>query len=142
MSIIKNSGNTLHGFTIAGSDGIYVNAKAEIVSKNRVKVYSDRVENPKEVIYAFNNFNCNANLMNSAGIPASPFRTKTIEEVDTTLNPAKGITYFTANDWIYADEDEWVYDPTNVKVNNDDDDNRCLGYRPAWKTTNGNHSYD
>ena len=66
MSIIKNSGNTLHGFTIAGSDGIYVNAKAEIVSKNRVKVYSDRVENPKEVIYAFNNFNCNANLMNSA----------------------------------------------------------------------------
>ena len=142
LSIIKNSGNTLHGFTIAGSDGIYVNAKAEIVSKNRVKVYSDRVENPKEVIYAFNNFNCNANLMNSAGIPASPFRTKTIEEVDTTLNPAKGITYFTANDWIYADEDEWVYDPTNVKVNNDDDDNRCLGYRPAWKTTNGTYSYD
>ena len=67
---------------------------------------------------------------------------KTIEEVDTTLNPAKGITYFTANDWIYADEDEWVYDPTNVKVNNDDDDNRCLGYRPAWKTTNGTYSYD
>ncbi|WP_448903397.1 sialate O-acetylesterase [Eubacterium sp.] len=137
LSLVKDSGDTLHGFSIAGSDGIYVNAKAEIVGSNRVKVYSDRVENPKNVNYAFNNFNCNANLMNSAGIPAAPFRTQTITGTDTTYNPTSEITYFTAIDWIYADKDEWVYDKDNPV-----EANQNLGYRPAWKAENGTYSYD
>lgn len=47
LSIINGRGNTVHGFSIAGSDGIYVNAKAEIVGNNVIKVYNERVENPK-----------------------------------------------------------------------------------------------
>lgn len=137
LSVIDNTGKDLHGFSIAGEDGIYVNAKAEIVGKNKVKVYNERVVNPKNVNYAFNNFNCNANLKNSAGIPAAPFRTKEITGTDTTYNPTKDITYFTAIDWIYADKDVWVYDNDNPV-----EANQKLGFRPAWKAENGSYSYD
>lgn len=126
------AGNTLHGFTIAGEDGIYVNAEAEIVDKDTVKVWSNRVADPKNVIYAFDNFNQAANLINSAEIPASPFRT--VEADDTTLKPSPNITYFTAQDWMLADGDVWVYDSTNTE-------NRNTGYRPSWKAEGAVYSY-
>ena len=128
LSIINGRGNTVHGFSIAGSDGIYVNAKAEIVGNNVIKVYNERVENPKNVNYGFNNFNYGCNVKNSAGIPIAPFRTQTVTGTDTTYNPTKDITYFTSIDWIYGDEDVWVYDKDNP-----DAANQSLGIRPARK---------
>lgn len=137
LSIINGRGNTVHGFSIAGSDGIYVNAKAEIVGNNVIKVYNERVENPKNVNYGFNNFNYGCNVKNSAGIPIAPFRTQTVTGTDTTYNPTKDITYFTSIDWIYGDEDVWIYDKDNP-----DAANQSLGIRPAWKAENGTYSYD
>lgn len=129
--------STLHGFAIAGSDGIYVNAKAEIVSADTVKVYNSRVKKPKNVTYAFSNLNQASNLINSSNIPAAPFRTQQVTDTDTVMTPTRQMTYFTALDWIYADQDVWVFDKDNP-----DPANQSLGFRPSWETENADYSYD
>lgn len=66
-------GNTLAGFTIAGSDKKYVPAKAEIKG-DTVVVSSEAVSAPKGVRYAWAD-NPSGNLFNQEGLPASCFRT-------------------------------------------------------------------
>lgn len=68
-------GDELRGFTIAGDDGKFVPAQAEIIFTNVVKVWSDQVPDPKYVRYAWANNPVEANLVNEQGLPASPFRT-------------------------------------------------------------------
>jgi sialate O-acetylesterase len=63
----------LKGFTIAGADGKFVPAKAEIVGAN-VVVSAEGVANPKAVRYGWENVP-DVNLYNKEDIPASPFRT-------------------------------------------------------------------
>lgn len=64
----------LKGFSIAGTDGIYKWAKAQIEG-NAVVVHNPEIKNPKNVRYAWADNPEDANLYNSAGLPASPFRT-------------------------------------------------------------------
>lgn len=66
--------DTLQGFEIAGSDGIYVRADATITGKDTVDVWSPDVTNPVAVRYAWDNFPL-SNLFNSEVMPASLFRT-------------------------------------------------------------------
>ena len=63
----------LKGFTIAGADGKFVPAKAEIKGAN-VIVSAEGVTDPKAVRYGWAN-TPDVNLFNKEGIPASPFRT-------------------------------------------------------------------
>jgi sialate O-acetylesterase len=63
----------LKGFTIAGADGKFVPAKAEIKGAN-VIVSAEGVTDPKAVRYGWANVP-DVNLFNKEGIPASPFRT-------------------------------------------------------------------
>lgn len=63
----------LKGFTIAGSDGKFVEAKAEIVGETIV-VSSEAVSAPTAVRYGWSNVP-EASLWNKAGLPASPFQT-------------------------------------------------------------------
>lgn len=134
LKAIGNSGD-IHGFTVAGADGVYVNAKAQIIDKNTVKVWNDRVEAPENVIYAFDNYNQSANLANSEGIPASPFRT--IKLNDSTSKPDASIKYFNSQDWMNADKDAWVYD-----LEYTENDSRNTGYRPSFEVNGGTYSYD
>ena len=62
------------GFTIAGADQKFFWAKASIKG-NTVVVYSPFIDNPVAVRYAWANNPDDANLYNSEGLPASPFRT-------------------------------------------------------------------
>tara|TARA_R100000027_G_scaffold67677_2_gene67676 strand:+ start:1073 stop:2581 length:1509 start_codon:yes stop_codon:yes gene_type:complete len=62
------------GFAIAGEDGEYVYADAEIVGKNQVKVFAEEVEVPVAVRYAWAS-NPVANLYDRNGLPVTPFRT-------------------------------------------------------------------
>jgi sialate O-acetylesterase len=63
----------LHGFTIAGSDRKFYNAKAEIQG-DTVLVWCDKVPEPVAVRYGW--ANCPVvNMWNKDGLPASPFRT-------------------------------------------------------------------
>ncbi len=64
---------SLQGFTIAGEDKKFYNAKAEIQG-DMVLVWSDQVTQPVAVRYGW--ANCPVvNLWNKDGLPASPFRT-------------------------------------------------------------------
>lgn len=65
----------VYGFTIVGSDKKYNWAKAEIIAKDKVKVWSDQVSNPLSVRYAWQNNPDPANLKNTSLLPAFPFRT-------------------------------------------------------------------
>jgi len=67
------SKKNLHFFEIAGEDGRYVPAKARITGKNTVGVESPKVLSPTDVRYMFRQDMPEVSLVNSAGIPASPF---------------------------------------------------------------------
>jgi sialate O-acetylesterase len=62
------------GFAIAGADKKFVWANAKIVGGDKVEVWSDAVEEPVAVRYAWAD-NPVCNLQNRAGLPATPFRT-------------------------------------------------------------------
>lgn len=64
------------GFSIAGEDKKFVWAKAYI-SGDKVVVFSDKIANPAAVRYAWADNPDDNNLLNSAGLLASPFRTDT-----------------------------------------------------------------
>jgi sialate O-acetylesterase len=66
------------GFQIAGADGKYVDATAEIDGAT-VRVFSPEIANPQMVRYAWD-YNPSANLTNAAGLPVSLFRTNERDE--------------------------------------------------------------
>ncbi|MBI1390101.1 MAG: sialate O-acetylesterase [bacterium] len=72
----RNGGGdgVLRGFEIAGSDGAYHPANAEI-KDGKVVVSSPEVSDPVNARYAWKDNPDEANLYNRAGLPASPFRT-------------------------------------------------------------------
>jgi sialate O-acetylesterase len=63
----------LAGFTLCGADGIFHQAQSRIVG-DTVEVSAENVPVPKAVRYGWANFAL-ANLFNSEGLPAVPFRT-------------------------------------------------------------------
>ena len=63
----------LRGFTVAGADGKFVPAKAEIRG-NHVRVSSEQVSAPVAVRFGWANVP-DVNFFNKEGLPASPFRT-------------------------------------------------------------------
>ncbi|MCJ7754142.1 MAG: beta galactosidase jelly roll domain-containing protein, partial [Thermoanaerobaculales bacterium] len=69
-----NAKGKLAEFAIAGADRHFVWAEA-IVENNRVVVWSDEVQEPTAVRYAWADNPDSANLYNLEGLPASPFRT-------------------------------------------------------------------
>lgn len=70
---LKASNGNLMGFEIAGADKHFYKAEARI-SGNKIEVSASDVHTPVAVRYGWGNF-FRVNLMNGAGLPASPFRT-------------------------------------------------------------------
>ena len=72
-------GDVLHAFSICDSSGVYVPAKAELVSADTIRVYSASVMNPVSAAYACAQSNGNANLYASRNgaklLAVSPFIT-------------------------------------------------------------------
>jgi len=69
-------GAPLEGFEIAGIDGVYHTANAEVNWKcyDEVVIWSDDVPAPVAARYCYRNW-CHGNLYNISGVPAAPFRT-------------------------------------------------------------------
>ena len=65
-------GAELRTFEVAGEDQMFYPAKA-VIEGDRVKVWSEKVKEPKIVRYGWQPFT-RANLVNGAGLPASTFR--------------------------------------------------------------------
>lgn len=74
--MIKDKYGYLRGFEIAGEDKVFYYAKAEILG-NTVIVYHPKGVKPVSVRYAWSDAPVEANLYNSEGFPANPFRTDT-----------------------------------------------------------------
>lgn len=72
-------GGPVKGFAIAGPDGMFVPAEAKIEGSS-VVVSSPQITNPQWVNYAWS-YNPDANLVNTAGLPASLFRSDDRDEV-------------------------------------------------------------
>jgi sialate O-acetylesterase len=72
--VAKDKYGYLKGFTIAGADKKFYWARARIRG-NEVTVSSEMVQSPVAVRYAWANNPDDANLYNTEGLPASPFRT-------------------------------------------------------------------
>ena len=73
--LMARGGIPLRHFAIAGSDGKFRWAQAEIVG-DQVAVWHDEVPDPSVVRYAWADNPEGANLYNKAGLPASPFTTE------------------------------------------------------------------
>ncbi|MGI6401099.1 MAG: sialate O-acetylesterase [Thermoguttaceae bacterium] len=63
-------------FAIAGSDGNFVWADAQIVGKNQVVLSAEGVAEPVAVRYAFQMYPEGCNLYSAEGLPATPFEIK------------------------------------------------------------------
>lgn len=70
---LKPAAGDLQGFAIAGEDQKFVWAKAEIIN-DEVVVSAPKIDKPAAVRYGWAS-NPTCNLINGAGLPASPFRT-------------------------------------------------------------------
>jgi len=97
---IKDGGVELLGFTIAGSDGTFSRAKAKIITRDTVEVYSPHISSPQTVAYAFTNYAMYSNLVNSINLPAISFRSKTTGT----------FTYYSSKEWSYTASPEiWLF---------------------------------
>ena len=70
----SRDGTDLNWFAIAGSDGVFAEAKARIVGK-KIELQSPLVKNPTQVRFGWHE-TAQPNLINAEGLPALPFRTE------------------------------------------------------------------
>jgi len=70
---VRGGGPDVQGFVLAGSDRVFHAAQARI-DGDRVVVRSDAVPSPVAVRYAWSDNPVDADLVNDADLPASPFR--------------------------------------------------------------------
>ena len=112
-----NNSIGVHGFTIAGDNGVFLPAKATIEGKNVVKVSHESITEPVNFTYAFNSYAQTANLCNSYSLPAVPYRSNR----DMT-------NYFCNNDWMYCDD-------TTVFINDGINGNYNTTWQPSGPAT-------
>ncbi len=73
--LLPYQGEPLKGFTVAGTDRVFHPATARIEHPDTVILSSSEVTHPVAARYGWQNNPREANLCNSARLPASPFRT-------------------------------------------------------------------
>lgn len=73
--LINNKYEYIYGFSIAGEDQKFEWAKAYLISPNQIKVWNDKVLNPKAIRYLWEDNPSDLNLRDINGLPLLPFRT-------------------------------------------------------------------
>ena len=71
----SSDGQALRHFSVAGADGVFVEAEAKITAKDTLTIGSDKVKEPQAVRYAWTSNPEKVNFFNAEELPASPFRT-------------------------------------------------------------------
>ncbi len=76
---LETNGDYLRGFALCEEGGVYVQANAEIIGENTVRIFADEVKNPVGAAYAFSENNTEANLYSTMNgekfMPVAPFAT-------------------------------------------------------------------
>ena len=118
-------GEELNAFSICGSSGVYVPAKAEIVSADTIRIYSSSVSNPVSAAYATAQSNGNANLYASRNgeklLPVSPF----ITDINYRA-------HLWQSDWWSTCDYEQFWHCHNFMD---------TGYHPSWGASNASLTY-
>ncbi len=70
---LKSSMNNIPGFLLAGSDGVFYEATARIISKEKILVSSKKVTKPIYVRYSFDNESVST-IFDDTGLPLQQFR--------------------------------------------------------------------
>lgn len=70
---LQVKGNQIALFELAGADGVFHTAEAELVSERVVAVTSEEVTEPKEIRYAWTNYG-QVTLFGTNELPVAPFR--------------------------------------------------------------------
>lgn len=108
----------LFGFAVCGENGVYVQAQAEIVSPDTVKIISESVSPPCSASYAYSVNNIRSNLYASAdgkpSLPVSQFIT----------DPSIGTHYWIDKQWTDCD-DEKIW---HLSLSGDE----YIGFYDAW----------
>lgn len=112
---VKN-GAPIRGFTVCGADREFVAANAQIQSDGTVKVWSDEVDAPVAVTYAYTCFNNASNLYNGIDLPVVPFRTDRVAS-----------RYYHSKDWLFVDNTEYWRDDGLPAADPD-----AAGTRAVW----------
>lgn len=111
-------GDTAYGFAICGLDGIYLPAKAEIVSADTVRIYNENITLPFGATYAYTQYNSHANLYASADgqkmLAVSPFIADTHFNNRTWQNDAWAGCEFDAFWHCHSNEYSGFYSAWNV----------------------------
>ena len=118
-------GDKLNAFSICDSDGIYLPAKAEIVSADTIKVYSSAVTEPVSVAYAYSQTNINANLF------ASENGKKTLAVSPFVTDLSVGTHYWHNEAWASCDYDTFWHCHSN----------EFSGFYAPWKSNGAKLSY-
>ena len=110
-------GEKLQGFALVNEEGVTFRANAKITGADTVEVTAPDVKKAVMVYYAWARNPTGVNLINNAGLPASPFRFGKMPKIDlmAKLLPAETGAYKV----VYS------FDPTNVKLT---DGNTKLAY--------------
>lgn len=87
-NLVTAPASPLYGFAIAGENGVYTEARAEIVAPNAVKIWSDSVPAPVSATYAFAQVNNYANLFathdGNFALSVCPFVTRRLADARYT----------------------------------------------------------
>ena len=120
----KDSEAELLGFAVCGANGVYVGAKAELVSTDTVRVWNDSVKSPVAATYAFTQMCAQSNLFSTINgkyfLPAVPFRTAKI----------CCAAYYRPNNWTSCDISE------SFRYDNPDDSS--AHYYDSWESAGKN----
>ncbi|AQQ71043.1 hypothetical protein SMSP2_01407 [Limihaloglobus sulfuriphilus] len=91
--------NSPAGFTVCGSDGVFYKAQCQIVDEHTVIVWSDQVEQPVEMRYAWD-YNPIAQLIDKAGgLPVGTFRIEAADMGKDLTSDVNKDCYIDINDW-------------------------------------------
>lgn len=117
----------LFGFAVCGKNGVYIQAQAEIISPDTVKVYNESVAAPCSASYAYSVNNIRSNLYASAdgepSLPVSLFIT----------DPSIGTHYWTDKQWDDCnDEQIW-----HLSLSGDE----YIGFYDAWTADGADVSF-
>jgi sialate O-acetylesterase len=74
---IRSKYGYILGFEISEDGETFLPARGELRGKDRIILWTEGLDAPRYVRYAWENYPVDASLFNSAGLPASPFRTGT-----------------------------------------------------------------
>ena len=113
---IDDGASELKGFTVCGADRVFFPAEARIHG-HTVEVVSPLVPDPMAVAYGYTSLNQYANLFNSEGLPASPFRTDNTASV--SWHPQHWMECDSEQVWLNTKKDaHWMpaWQPANPKV--------------------------